>query len=138
MSKVFNKGVVFFYLTIGSVIFTIGALVVSSFVIEDFTYGLYYTVDNGAVIVNYSLSILVTVLILMLFIYLERGITADEKFQLKDRYSHNVGNLLQIVLTAVSLIEKDQLPLDEKEENIALIQSKSQEVSDLLNEIREL
>lgn len=138
MLKVFTKGVVFFYLTIGSAIFTIGAVVVSSFVVEDFNYGLYFTVDNGAIIIYYSLSILLTVLLLMLFIYLERGITADDKFQLKDRYSHNVGNLLQILLTAVSLIESGRLSPEEKYENISLIQTKSQEVSDLLNEIREL
>ncbi len=138
MLKVFSKGVIFFYLTIGSAIFTIGAVVVSSFVVEDFSYGLYFTVDNGAVIINYSLSITMTVLILMLFIYLERGIIADDKFQLKDKYSHNVGNLLQILLTAVSLIESGRLTPEEKDENIALIQSKSQEVSNLLNEIREL
>ncbi|MHA2032138.1 MAG: hypothetical protein ACW99Q_22435 [Candidatus Kariarchaeaceae archaeon] len=138
MLKIFSKGVVFFYLTTGSVIFTIGNLIVSRLIVEDFSYGLYYSVNNGAVIINYSLSILVTVLILVLFIYLERGITADDKFQLKDRYSHHIGNLLQIVLAAVSLIESGRLDPEEKDENIAIIQSKSQEVSDLLNEIREL
>ena len=138
MLKVFSKGVIFFYLTIGSVIFTIGSVVVLSSVVEDYRFGLYYTVDNWAIIINYSLSILMTVLILMLFIYLERGITADDKFQLKDRYSHHIGNLLQILLAAVSLIESERLTQDEKDENLALIQSKSQEVSDLLNEIREL
>jgi hypothetical protein len=91
-----------------------------------------------AVIINYSLAILMTVLILALFIYIERGITADDKFQLKDKYSHNLGNLLQIMLASVSLIEADQLTPDEKDENLSLIQSKFQEASDLLNEIRQL
>jgi hypothetical protein len=138
MLKVFSKGVIFFYLTIGSVIVTIVSIVLLNLIVEDYTFGLYFSVDNGAIIVNYSLSIIVTVLVLMLVIYLERGITSDEKFQLKDRYSHDVGNLLQILVAAVSLIEKGHLNPEEKEENIALIQSKSQEVSDLLNEIREL
>ncbi len=138
MKVVFSKGVIFFYLTIGSVILTIGAIVGMNIFVEDYAYGLYFTINDMAVIINYSLAILMTVLILVLFIYIERGITADDKFQLKDKYSHNIGNLLQIMLAGVSLIEADQLTPDEKDENIALIQSKCQEASDLLNEIREL
>jgi hypothetical protein len=138
MVTVFSKGVKFFYLTIGVVILTISALVVLTFVVEDYAYGLYYTVDNGAVIINYSLTIIMTVLILILFIYIERGITADDKFQLKDRYSHDIGNLLQIMLAAVALMEANQLTPEEKAVNMVLIQSKCQEASDLLNEIREL
>ena len=138
MKVIFSKGVKFFYLTIGSVILTIGAIVAMNFFVEDYTYGLYYTINDLAVIINYSLAILMTVLILVLFIYIEGGITADDKFQLKDKYSHNIGNLLQIMLAGVSLLEADQLTPDEKDENLALIQSKCQEASDLLNEIRQL
>lgn len=105
---------------------------------EDYAFGLYSSVNNGAVIINYSLAIFLTVIILVLFIYIERGIIADDKFQLKDKYSHILGNLLQIILSAVSLIESDQLSPNEKAENIALIQTKFQEASDLLNEIRQL
>jgi hypothetical protein len=138
MQQVFRKGVKFFYLSVGTVIITIVTLIVLNIVMEDYTFGLYDSVDNGAVIINYSLTIFLTVILLLLFIYIERGISANDNFQLKDKYSHNLGNLLQIILSASSLTELDQLSPNEKAENMALIQTKFQEASDLLNEIRQL
>jgi hypothetical protein len=138
MQQVFSKGVKFFYLTVGTVLLTIVTIIALNITVEDYSFGLYNSVNNRAVIINYSLAIFLTVIILILFIYIERGIIADDKFQLKDKYSHNLGNLLQILLSAISLTELDQLSTNEKTENMALIQSKIKEASDLLNEIRQL
>ncbi|MFX1283687.1 MAG: hypothetical protein ACFFB5_08530 [Promethearchaeota archaeon] len=131
-------GAKWLYLTIISVICYLILSIILMLSIEDYSYGLYYSTNILAIISNYTMGILLTILIIVLFIHLERGIAYMDKDQLKDKYSHNIGNILQIIISAASIIEM-RGTLDESEKpNILLIQEKCNEAGELIKEIREL
>lgn len=88
--------------------------------------------------VNNTFSIAILVFTLVLLIHLENTRANLYNYQLKDKYSHDLGNILQVMLTAIYFIEEKSLPADEKEKIIDLLNQKSQEVSALIQEIRSL
>ncbi len=88
-------------------------------------------------IVN-SFAIAVTVLIVVLLIHLENSRGNIYNFQLKDKYSHDLANLIQIITTTMHVIEKGSLSNYEKEESRSLLEQKLEEVHKLLQEIRTL
>ncbi len=88
--------------------------------------------------INNSFSIAVIVLTVVLLIHLENTRSNLYNFQLKDKYSHDLGNILQVMVSAFHIIEEKEIPEDEREKIIDLLNQKSQEVSDLIQEIRNL
>ncbi|MFX1320540.1 MAG: hypothetical protein ACFFAQ_02740 [Promethearchaeota archaeon] len=85
-------------------------------------------------------GIISSVLIIIFLIHLEYNISYEHKKDLKDKYSHNLGNILQAVDTAQQLIickidtskERDLL------EVINILETKMKEGSDIIKEIRKL
>jgi hypothetical protein len=88
--------------------------------------------------INNSFSIAILVLTVVLLIHLENTRSILYNFQLKDKYSHDLGNILQVMVSAFHIIEEKEIPADEREKIINLLNQKSQEVSDLIQEIRNL
>ena len=88
--------------------------------------------------VNNSFSIAILVLTVVLLIHLENTRANEHNFQLKDKYSHDLGNILQIMVSAIHFIEEKEVPAEEKEHIMVLLNQKSQEVSELIQEIRNL
>ncbi len=119
-------GIVFSYIPISYYIY-----------IQGYSYGLYTAENTTVIILNYSISIVSLILLINLLIHLEYGITFSQKYDLKDKYSHNLGNVIQAISGAAFLINNN---LDEKQilELKDIIQLKTKEASDLINEIREL
>ncbi|MHA2233613.1 MAG: hypothetical protein ACXAB4_14115, partial [Candidatus Hodarchaeales archaeon] len=105
---------------------------------SEYSYGFYQSTDNPAVIVNYLFAIGITAVILVLFIHIEYSISQVEKYQLKDKYSHNLGNILQALTSAASLLELRKSRSQEDLLNLELIQQKCVEASSLVKEIRKL
>lgn len=98
--------------------------------LQGHSFGL-YTTDNVDVIIRYYFFVIgITMLIAILQIHIEQSVSYLHKFQLKDRYSHNLGNIMQIILNTIE-IEGDPI-------NIKLIREKCLEAGEHITEIREL
>lgn len=98
--------------------------------IQGYSFGL-YTTDNVDVIIRYYFFVIgITMLLAILQIHIEQSVSYLHKFELKDRYSHNLGNIMQIILNAIE-IEAESI-------NIELIKEKCLEAGEHIKEIREL
>ena len=83
----------------------------------------------------YFFAIGITLLITILIIHLEQSISYLHKFQLRDIYSHDLGNIMQIILNNLEAIDS----IDEKSQpNADLIKMKCIEAGDLIKGIREI
>lgn len=99
-----------------------------------------HTIENNQVItISYVSIIITTSFIIAFIIHLEYNITYEQMKDLKDKYSHNLGNILQAIESAHSLTRLDDT-LDNNSllevENI--IEKKFREASKTLKEIRKL
>jgi len=94
--------------------------------------------DLFALTIINSFAIATTVLTVVLLIHLENSRSNLYNFQLKDKYSHDLANIIQIIASAIHLVEKESLSVNDKEESIELLDQKLQEVLELLQEIRTL
>ncbi len=103
--------------------------------LKGYSFGLYFVDDLPAIIIYYFFGIGITILIAILTIHLEHSLSYYHKFELKDKYSHDLGNIMQIILNAV----ETQTFLKSKEQvNVQLIKRKCTEAGNLIKEIREL
>ncbi|MFX1537088.1 MAG: hypothetical protein ACFFDI_22985 [Promethearchaeota archaeon] len=105
--------------------------------IGGYQYGLFGETDDIAIILNYFFTIGITILLLILIIHLENSIVNQEKFQLKDNYSHNLGNIIQVIYSA-SLLTEMVGTAEGESEKLELIQKKCNEASGIIKEIRKL
>ncbi|MHA1977606.1 MAG: hypothetical protein ACW98F_10815 [Candidatus Hodarchaeales archaeon] len=88
--------------------------------------------------VNNSFAIAILVFTVVLLIHLENSRSIQYSYQLKDKYSHDLGNILQVMVSAIHFIEGKEVPAEEREKIMDLLNQKSQEVSELIQEIRNL
>ena len=101
----------------------------------EITYGLYNSNDLLSIIIHYFFGVGVTFLLLLLIIQIEQGIAFADNFLLKDRYSHDLGNLIQVILTTTELVEgQSSISSPENE----LIQASCLKAGKLIAEIRKL
>lgn len=106
--------------------------------LKGYSFGLYEEVNFIDVMMNYFLAIGLMVFILTFFIHLENDISSNQKIELKDKYSHNIGNILQVIYSAVELMELKGDKNKEVLDLIKLTKKKSLEASNLLYHIRKL
>jgi len=103
-------------------------------VLEGYSFGLYQSNNVFMIVRYYFFAIGITLLITILIIHLEQSISYLQKFQLRDIYSHDLGNIMQIILNNIEAIDS----IDEKNQpNADLIKMKCIEAGDLIKEIRE-
>jgi hypothetical protein len=102
---------------------------------ETFIYGLYNSDDLFSIFTLYIFAIGVTVLLLLFDIQIEHGITTKSKTQLTDKYSHNLGNILQVILATIESLDT---PVEGELPSVEFIKKKCLEAGSLINEIREL
>lgn len=100
-----------------------------------------YTSNNMQLIMWYWLpGIISSVLIIIFLIHLEYNISYEHKKDLKDKYSHDLGNILQAVQTAQQVI-LSKIDIN-KERNlleiITVLEEKMKEGSDIIKEIKKL
>lgn len=102
-------------------------------------YGAYSSYDIVLIILNYVPSILFYLMLIILLIHVEYNFSYNHRFILKDKYSHNLGNILQFISGYIDLtsLNKDlaEKKLSELQKTFRL---KCREASDLLKEIRQL
>jgi len=102
-------------------------------------FGIYTIENNQIIIISYVSIIITTSFIIAFIIHLEYNTTYEQMKDLKDKYSHDLGNILQAIESAHSLTR-----LDDKLDNNSLleveniIEKKFREASKTLKEIRKL
>jgi hypothetical protein len=89
-------------------------------------------------VVDYLLTIINTILLLILVIHLEYNITNEEKYAIIDKYSHNLGNIMQTLYSACQLRVLRNLPEEKINELKNLQYEKLEEASKLIDEIKKL
>jgi len=82
------------------------------------------------------LSLTITLLVLVLTIRLEYSLSNIQKFKLKDNYSHELGNILQMILNSAEYNKNTDTKGDQSVNE--LIIEKSKEARFLITEIRDL
>ncbi|MFX1316657.1 MAG: hypothetical protein ACFE9T_12400 [Promethearchaeota archaeon] len=130
-AKYIGKSIIWYYIT---VIFVVLLTIVSIYqFLQGYSYGLYDSNDFIAIFYNYSIGISITILTLVFFIHFEYNILKQQKFELKDIYSHDLGNIMQSILSATELMK-----LESEEGLLNLIKEKCDKASELIKKIREL
>ena len=98
-----------------------------------------YTTDSLLIIMLYYIPVIgSTVLLIISLVHLEYSTSARQKFDLKDKYSHNLGNILQVVTSASDLMEMNYSQKKDIKANLHLIKEKIDEAGKLIKQIREL
>jgi len=93
--------------------------------------------DEPLLITLYSfLSLTITLLVVVLTIHLEYSLSSIKKFKMKDDYSHELGNILQMILNSAEF-NKNTETNDDRSAN-ELIIKKCKDARFLITEIRDL
>ena len=113
------------------------AATIAMFFISLDSFGVEWAFILGNIIVTSYMSVLVVAAIVAL---LEQEITGtlNEKNTLKDKYSHDLGNILHSISITYELIKSKDLPEGELEDLYELLKNKIVEAADLVREIRKL
>lgn len=102
-------------------------------------YGLYQSNDTFLILLNYIPSISFLIILIILLIHVEYNFSNNQRFELKDKYSHNLGNILQFITGYMDILsQNDKSDVKESSELKELFKLKCKEASGLLREIREL
>lgn len=111
-----------------------------SFIIflQGFSYGLYDVNNEFVIILNYIPSIATTILIVIFLIHIEYNNSTFLKNKLKDQYSHDLGNILQVLLSTTDLLKLKEAVEEDERDYIDLLKKKCKEASKLISEIRKL
>jgi len=88
--------------------------------------------------INYFVGIINAIFILIYSIHLEYDILRNQKYRLRDKYSHDLGNLIQVIYSATDLTDVNDDLSKEKAENLELIQKKCEEAAKLIKEIKKI
>jgi len=105
--------------------------------IQGYSFGFYSNEFSIPMFFNYFIGIISNMVILIYSIHLEYDISKIQKFVLRDKYSHDLGNLVQVIYSAATLANVDEDLNKEKTENIELIQKKCEEAAKLIKDIKE-
>lgn len=131
-----GKSITWYYLTVFTffIYFPISIFIST----KGYGYGVYNTTDPIIIMLNYLPTLVGTILLVVLFVHLEYSTSTRQKNELKDKYSHNLGNIMQIIVSATDISEmhykqgRDILP------NLQIIKEKTKEAAKLIKEIRKL
>ncbi|TFG06479.1 MAG: hypothetical protein EU539_07550 [Promethearchaeota archaeon] len=101
--------------------------------------GIRSSYDLYLIFFNFVPSILYSIVLIILLIHVEYNYSYNQKAELKDKYSHDLGNILQFITGYMDVASpNDELNDKEKLELKNTFKVKCKEAADLLKEIREL
>lgn len=134
--KYIGKTIRWYYATILTLVlyFPVNILIFSL----GYRYGLYNAENLFVIILYYIPGIASTLLLIILLVHLEYTISSREKYKLKDKYSHNLGNIMQAITSAYELYSLKIEGVKESTELDNLLKSKITEAAKLIKDIREL
>lgn len=134
--KYIGKSIRWFYATI--LLFFIFIPISITISLSGESYGLYDSVNQLLIMLNYVPTISSTLLLIILLVHLEYNISSHQKFELKDNFSHTLGNIIQAIQSASDLINLSASLNTQEASNLELIRKKCKEASKLIKEIRKL
>ncbi|MFW9865266.1 MAG: hypothetical protein ACFFEN_04135 [Candidatus Thorarchaeota archaeon] len=103
-----------------------------------YSYGLYEAENVLLIIIYYAPIVISTILIIIMLVHLEYTMSSRKNFELKDKFSHELGNIMQVINSSADLLKvRANLNEDEKSD-LKLIDVKCQEASKLIKEIRDI
>lgn len=106
---------------------------------QGYSFGLFFSNDSILITLNYSVILAGTILTIIHFTHLEFSIMNKERFDLKEKYSHIMGNLLQTIYLSVGLLKVDKdLTNKERKDLAEVIEEKIDNAKKFLDEIREI
>jgi len=100
--------------------------------------GLFQSQDITIIVSAYSSIFIMTILIIVFIIHLEYTITSEQENQLKDKYSHKLGNIMQVIYSSADLFKRISKSENIEKDKLDLIERKCKEASKIINEIRDL
>ena len=106
------------------------------FVFQGYSFGFYSDEFSIPMFVNYFLGNISTIALIIYSIHLEYDISKIQKNKLIDKYSHDLGNIIQVISSAATLTHMNEDLNKEKAENLDLIQKKCEEAAELIKDIR--
>ena len=134
--KRIGKSIRWYYLICFSIFFYIPLAILS--MITSLYSGSFQSQDITIIIGAYSSIIIMTILLITFIIHLEYTISSKQQNQLKDKYSHNLGNIMQVIYSSADLFKRVVKLENIEKDNLDLIERKCKEASKLINEIRNL
>jgi signal transduction histidine kinase len=134
--ELFGKSTKFIFITQVFIISFIPIAILSF--LNNESYGFYNSTNNFLVMLNYFSGIGFTLSIIVIFIHLEYSINLRQKNQLKDNYSHDLGNIIQIINGAIFILESQSNLNEKNKANLEIVQKNSNKASELIKMIRNL
>jgi len=119
-------------------VFSIYAFIIFYFInlLQGYSFGFYSDDFNVPMFINYFLAIINNLVMLIYSIHLEYDISKVQKYRLRDKYSHDLGNLFQVIYSAAILTNVEEDLNKEKAGNLELIQKKCEEAAKLIKDIK--
>jgi len=134
--KKIGKSIRWYYLTCFSIFVYIPLAILS--MITSIYSGSFQSQDITIIVGAYSSIIIMTILLIAFIIHLEYTISNEQQNQLKDKYSHNLGNIMQVIYSSADLFKRIVKVENIDKDKLDLIERKCKEASKLINEIRNL
>ena len=108
------------------------------FIFQGYSFDFYSNEFSIPMFITYLLNNITTIVIFIYSIHLEYDISKIQKFKLKDKYSHDLGNLIQVIYSATDLTNVNDDLNKEKVDNLDLIQIKCEEAAKIIKEIKKI
>ncbi len=106
--------------------------------LQGYGYGLYNADDPVLIMFNYVPAIAANFSLIILLVHLEYTTSSRKQLELKDNYSHDLGNILQVISSAFELIEMKGRSESETSELGELLKDKLNEAAKQIRDIRDL
>ena len=135
--KILGKTITYYYLLLA--VLTLYVPVVLLVYSGGYSFGLFYSNDVVLIFLNYLNVIMGTIIMIIYFIHLEYSLTDKERYDIKDKYSHNMGNILQTIYLSVDLLKTDEKMTKSDRKNLAgVIEDRIKRAGKILEEVREI
>ncbi|MFX0062428.1 MAG: hypothetical protein ACFFC7_09600 [Candidatus Hermodarchaeota archaeon] len=105
---------------------------------QGYRYGLYDVTNEVMIILNYIPAILTQFVYIVFLIQVEYNNSSILNYRLKDKYSHNLANLVQSILTSIELVEESDHLSSEVTQILQTSKKSCFDASELITEIRKL
>jgi len=134
--KYMGRSIIWYYVSV----LTISLFFPVSIIInlQGYGFGLYNADDPVLIMFNYVPTIATSICLIILLVHVEYTTSSRNQLELKDNYSHDLGNILQSISSAFELIEMKSSSESETSELGELLKDKLNEAAKQIREIREL
>ncbi|TFG21623.1 MAG: hypothetical protein EU533_05230, partial [Promethearchaeota archaeon] len=129
LRELLGESIKWYYIT--ALAFLVLVPILSILMSQGYSYGLYEVDDPLPLMIFYVSPISATFLIIVYLIHMEYSISTHHKNRLKDKYSHDLGNILQCIMTANDICNLNPQVSDESKKAHGLIEEKCQDAAEL-------